>query len=304
MFLQTICEEEIIHNNDSTSHISDESCFNISKCLNDAIICDDTMRPSSIVSVHACLNVTSHVSSVETDPTMSEYNQVSISLHDQTSQNQITQQIQNDTAANLTEGTNQVDLGFKCKGFRIGHINVQGLGNKIDQIKLILNSDVNQIQILGISETKLKDIHVDSFFEVAGYQKPFRRDRIQNGGGGLLVYVKNEVSCKRRPDLENEQLECIWLEVKPKKSKSFLVGQVYRPPNSSIVWNETFEDCLENALKEEKEMYILGDMNRDLLNEQIKRLWTEYMEPFGLTQLVSEATRVTHDSSTLIDHVY
>ena len=28
------------------------------------------------------------------------------------------------------------------------------------------------------------------------------------------------------------------------------------------------------------------------------------MEPFGLTQLVSEATRVTNDSRTLIDHIY
>ena len=28
------------------------------------------------------------------------------------------------------------------------------------------------------------------------------------------------------------------------------------------------------------------------------------MEPFGLTQLVSEPTRVTGDSSTLLDHVY
>ena len=28
------------------------------------------------------------------------------------------------------------------------------------------------------------------------------------------------------------------------------------------------------------------------------------MEPFGLTQLVSEPTRVTCDSSTLIDHIY
>ena len=37
----------------------------------------------------------------------------------------------------------------------------------------------------------------------------------------------------------------------------------------------------------------MGDINRDLLNNQIKNVWTEYMEPFGLTQLVSEATRVT-----------
>ena len=48
----------------------------------------------------------------------------------------------------------------------------------------------------------------------------------------------------------------------------------------------------------------MGDINRDLLNNQIKNAWTDYMEPFGLTQLVSEPTRVTGDSSTLIDHIY
>ena len=83
------------------------------------------------------------------------------------------------------------------------------MGSKLDQIKLQLNSDPNQIQILGLSETKLKDIHSDSFFEVNGYQKPFHKDHKQNAGGGILVYVKNGVSCKRRPDLENEQLECM-----------------------------------------------------------------------------------------------
>lgn len=51
-------------------------------------------------------------------------------------------------------------------------------------------------------------------------------------------------------------------------------------------------------------MYILGDINRDLLNNQINKVWTDYIEPFGLTQLISEATRITPDSKTLIDHLY
>ena len=117
-------------------------------------------------------------------------------------------------------------------------------------------------------------------------------------------YAKHGISCKRRPDLENDNLECIWLEVKPTKSKSFLVGEVYRPPSSGIVWNEIFEDCLENVLEEEKEIYLLGDINRDLLNSQINKAWSDYIDPFGLTQLVTEATRVTPQSSTLIDHIY
>ena len=61
-------------------------------------------------------------------------------------------------------------------------------------------------------------------------------------------------------------LECIWVEIKPKNNCSFLVGHIYKPPNSSIQWNEFFEDCIEKVLQEEKEIYLLGDINRDLLN--------------------------------------
>ena len=51
-------------------------------------------------------------------------------------------------------------------------------------------------------------------------------------------------------------------------------------------------------------LYLLGDINRNLLDSQIKRVWNDYMEPFGLTQFVSEPTRVTSESRSLIDHVY
>ena len=61
---------------------------------------------------------------------------------------------------------------------------------------------------------------------------------------------------------------------------------------------------MENVLKEEKELYLMRDFNRDLSNVQIKNAWTDYMEPLGLTQLLSEATRVTNDTRTLIDHIY
>ena len=49
---------------------------------------------------------------------------------------------------------------------------------------------------------------------------------------------------------------------------------------------------------------MLGDFNRDLLNEQIKKPWLEYLEPFGLIQKVNQATRKTSNSETLIDHIY
>ena len=75
-----------------------------------------------------------------------------------------------------------MDLGFKCKGFRIGHINIEGLNNKIDQVRLLLSSEQNKIQILGLSETKLRNFHPVTVYEIDGYQKPFRRDRKENEG--------------------------------------------------------------------------------------------------------------------------
>ena len=73
---------------------------------------------------------------------------------------------------------------------------------------------------------------------------------------------------------------------------------------SQIGKTEDIYSMGHDVLKEEKEVYLMGDINRDLLNNNINKAWTEYMEPFGLSQLVSEATRVTNDTRTLIDHIY
>ena len=61
---------------------------------------------------------------------------------------------------------------------------------------------------------------------------------------------------------------------------------------------------IDKILETQKEFYLLGDFNRDLLNEQIKKSWLEYLEPFGLSQKVTQATRKSAASETLIDHIY
>ena len=125
-FEQAKHDECNLYNGDSILLTIDEYTSESSNDLNDAIICNDTMRPSFAVSMHANINDSSYASSLESNPNTSECDEVSVSLHDQlsASQNQSIQQSRNDTANSQTEGISQVDLGFKCKGFRIGHINV------------------------------------------------------------------------------------------------------------------------------------------------------------------------------------
>ena len=80
------------------------------------------------------------------------------------------------------------------------------------------------------------------------------------------------VCCERKADLEQAHLECIWLEIRPSKSKPFLIENIYRPPNSTVQWNEIFEENIENVLREEKEIYLMGDINKNILHKQIKQV--------------------------------
>lgn len=207
-----------------------------------------------------------------------------------------------------TSISNSVDLKLKAKGMKIGHMNIQGIQNKTDELDIMLNRCNNDIHIFGLSETKLKSLHPDNCFMLDNYQF-FRKDRVvtndrQPQGGGIVVYVKNGVKAIRRCDLESNEIECVWLEIFPNKTKSFLVGVLYRHPNATIQWNEHFEELIEKVLETQKEIYLLGDFNRDLLNEQTRKAWLEFMEPYGLFQKVQVVTRKSNHSQTLIDHIY
>ena len=97
----------------------------------------------------------------------------------------------------------------------------------------------------------------------------------------------------------------MWLEIFPTNSKSFLVGNIYRHPNETIPWNEEFENHLDKVFECEIEIYLLGD----LMQNNIKQSWLEYMETFGLYQFVIVPTRVTDqvcnfDRSCLFKHPF
>ena len=100
------------------------------------------------------------------------------------------------------------------------------------------------LHIFGLSETKLKDHKSTDVFKINGFQTPFRKDNYSNGGGGVIVYVRNGINARRREDLETINISCLWLEISPQNNKSFLVGNIYRPPDSKVEYNDRFEDFM------------------------------------------------------------
>ena len=113
-----------------------------------------------------------------------------------------------------------------------------------------------------------------------------------------------------RSDVPDDDLEIICIEVEPPKSKPFLVLAWYRPPSDPVASFDKLEKVLSYLDKEGKEIILLGDTNCDLTTKQADqridndtRHVTSLYELFSFNQLIKEPTRVTLDTSSIIDHI-
>ena len=125
----------------------------------------------------------------------------------------------------------------------IGHLNVRSLLPKIHEIQFILH--ISNFDILCINESWLDDSISAQDIAVSGYSTVTKhRNR---HGGGIVVYVKNEVKFDRRIDLELPELECIWIELKC-KGQNVLMCSMYRPPSANPEYYSNILDVLEKAV--------------------------------------------------------
>ena len=117
----------------------------------------------------------------------------------------------------------------------------------------------------------------------------------------MAIYVKEQVVCVRRTDLEVKNLECIWIQVKM-RGRNILICGMYRPPNATVsYWNliyESFDRAINTSIKD---IFLLGDLNNDMLNTVRSKQLTDFLVTFNLHQLIVEPTHYTETSSSLID---
>ena len=94
----------------------------------------------------------------------------------------------------MLNGYIEVNPGPSYSKLKIFHFNINGLRNKVDE----LETEVSDYDIVVITETKLnlntenKNIKLDEF------QDPIRKDRIDNMGGGVAIYLKANIAVRRR----------------------------------------------------------------------------------------------------------
>ena len=135
-------------------------------------------------------------------------------------------------------------------------------------------------------------------------------NRLNRTGGGVALYVPRCFEFIVRGDLNymNTDIESLFIEISIPQNKNIVVGVIYRPPNSNL--NEflsNLTNIINNPLLANKDSFIMGDFNIDLLKHANSHLSQEFLDIFlsaSFLPLISKPTRVANHSATLIDNIF
>ena len=131
--------------------------------------------------------------------------------------------------------------------------------------------------------------------------------------GGVAIYTKNTFEIIERHDLNitNDHFECLWIEIKNKNCKNIVVASIYRHPHDILDIYNSFLDYLEHTLikltNENKELYICGDFNSDMLKTEVDVKYSRFYETlssYGLVPFILLPTRITETSATIVDNIF
>ena len=100
-----------------------------------------------------------------------------------------------------------------------------------------------------------------------------------------------------------ETIESLFVEITLPHGENIIVGSVYRPPNqNTALFLDKFNDILSRISKDNKQCYVMGDFNLDLLQYNHHTPTQEFIDilfSHAFIPLISNPTRLTSYSATL-----
>jgi hypothetical protein len=159
--------------------------------------------------------------------------------------------------------------------------------------------------IITATESWLKHEHPDSDYIIPGYNGPYRKDRPDGDGhGGVIAWVSDNLTSKRRADLEDLNHETIWFQV-GNSDKQVLICISYRQKlgNYSDGYWEKLQTGYDKAIATRIPNIIMaGDFNADPGTEKTASdTLDEFVAINNLTQHIKEPTRHTATRSSKLD---
>lgn len=164
----------------------------------------------------------------------------------------------------------------------------------------------HKFDILGLCETRLNDA-LSTIYQLDHYKGHFQNKN--TSGGGLVIFIRDHFQAFTLQNISFKlpHIESLFLKVF--HPCTFLVGVIYRPPNSNInEFLQSLEEILLSPLFDKNlNCYIMGDFNINLIRHNHDNYVKEFinlMYSHSMFPTVIKPTRVTDSSASIIDHIW
>ena len=205
------------------------------------------------------------------------------------------------------------------KKLSLFHMNIASLAKNKEELETSLQILNFKFDIIALTETKILK-GIDANFDIAidgyrCYQTPTEASK-----GGSILYIKNKFNTIPRDDLnkimyKSKQIESSFIEIINSNKKNIVIGCIYRHPSMDL--NE-FNECylgnlLDKISMENKNSFLLGDFNADLMNLETNKPISNYFDILASHLYIPHIiypTRIVDNemynfpSKTLIDNIF
>ena len=196
------------------------------------------------------------------------------------------------------------------KTFSIFHLNIRSLSKNIDNLQNLVSILKGHFKVIVLTETWCRDTaSKNSLLQIPNYTVIHTTRGDDKQGGGVCMFVRNDLNFKLRNDLDrfDSDIETLSIEIENRNSKNIIITGIYRPPRGNI---NTFQEHSKTIMSKNslanKHVFLIGDFNINSLdyssNEHVKQFFdTSFQKNF--VPLINRPTRVTRNSATCIDHI-
>ena len=154
---------------------------------------------------------------------------------------------------------------------------------KFDQLKVIMDGNID---ILVITESKLDDTFPAGEFFIDGYKPPYRKDRDRNGGG-ILIYVREDIPSKLLEGYEfPDDIEGLFIEVNLKSTKWGLFGSYHPPSQNDAYYFEKVSRAIDVYSNSFDKFVLLGDFNA----QEVESDLDDFLHTHDLKNIQKEKT--------------
>lgn len=102
--------------------------------------------------------------------------------------------------------------------------------------------------IIAITESWAHEGIPNSELFLDGYNLPFRRDRTDKKGGGILIYMRSNIVAVLSDKIDPDNLtESLWCDIDTRDGNKLLLGVCYDSPANSVEQSDCLYKIIDRA---------------------------------------------------------